>query len=122
MIHLGEKDQKCTLCDFSSALKVDLTKHIREAHERKNQQHEQGPIINRKEETKANNDSVQDFSSDEFNEDFSSDEFNEDRDPLEVNLSVEMKYKCTYCSVSFLTTENVKEHTSIVHEGKKWIL
>lgn len=140
VIYLGEKDQKCTLCDFSSALKGDLDKHIREAHdfkmqdylkthvesvhERKKQQFEQSPKIK---ETKVNNDSDQDFSSDEFNV---------DHDPLEVNFPVEMKsidcqppvherkkpYKCTFCSVSFLTTENVKEHISIVHEGKKWTL
>ena len=143
VIYLGEKDQKCTLCDFSSALKGDLDKHIREAHdfkmqdylkthvesvhERKKQQFEQSPKITLKEETKVNNDSDQDFSSDEFNV---------DHDPLEVNFPVEMKsidcqppvherkkpYKCTFCSVSFLTTENVKEHISIVHEGKKWTL
>ena len=33
IIHLEAKGQKCTLCDFSSALKVDLTKHIRKAHD-----------------------------------------------------------------------------------------
>ena len=52
-----------------------------------------------------------------INEDFSNDEFNEDHDPLEVN-EIKKPHKCTFCSVSFLTTENVKEHISIVHEEK----
>ena len=190
LIYLGEKDHKCTFCDFSSALKADLTKHVREAHafgksnrlkmdvesvhESKKQQIEQSPIINRKEETKANNNSVQDFSSDEFNEDFSSDdfnenfssdEFNEEVDPLEVNHEASVHeesskkntqnepctpvlfgginnvkpieltnicrkinfpsvheerkpYICYFCNASFLSKEHVKQHISIVHEGK----
>ena len=139
----------CTVCDESFSSKIDLKNHVYKVHDKQKDDRVKSQAesfsaenlkpkkedfdLLKKDETKLQSEIIGNSS---FN-----------NDPLNIHVSQEINsseqsidekviqdqsmngkifhekdnpYKCSFCNVTFLSSENVKQHISIVHEGNKW--